>query len=81
MLLLLVVQMFDVNVWHARLGHIGHDRLKRLATNGLLGSLANIDMLICESCFTGKATRKPFGKETRAEKSIAINSLSHMWPN
>ena len=28
-------------IWHARSGHIGQDRLKRLARAGLLGSLAN----------------------------------------
>ena len=34
--------------WHARLGHIGHERLKRLAKAGLLGSKDKIDLSVCE---------------------------------
>ena len=36
--------------WHARLGHIGQDRLKRLTKIGLLGSIDKIDLLVCEQC-------------------------------
>ena len=32
----------DSVIWHARLGHIGQDHLKRLARAGLLGSLAKV---------------------------------------
>ena len=39
--------MNDVK-WHARLGHIGQDRLKRLAKGGLLGSIDKIDLLVCK---------------------------------
>ena len=48
--------------WHARLGHIGQDRLKRLAKAGLLGSIDKIDLSVCEQCLAGKAMRLPFGK-------------------
>ena len=41
--------MNDVK-WHARLGHIGQDRLKRLTKIGLLGSIDKIDLLVCEQC-------------------------------
>ena len=34
--------------WHARLGHIGQDRLKRLAKGGLLGSIDKIDLPVCK---------------------------------
>ena len=34
--------------WHARLGHIGQDSLKRLAKGGLLGSIDEIDLSICK---------------------------------
>ena len=38
-----------INVkWHVRLGHTGHDRLKRLAKAGLLGSIDKIDLPVCE---------------------------------
>ena len=52
--------------WHARLGHIGLDRLKRLAKACLLGSIDKIDLSVCEQCLVGKATRLPFGKAKRA---------------
>ena len=51
--------------WHAELGHIGHDHLKRLAKDGLLGSIDKIDFPVCEQCLAGKATRLPFGKAKR----------------
>ena len=39
--------MNDVK-WHARLGHIGQDRLKRLAKVDLLGYIDKIDFPVCE---------------------------------
>ena len=43
--------------WHARVGHIGQDWLKRLAKARLLGSIEKIDLPICEHCLVGKASR------------------------
>ena len=57
--------MNDVK-WHGRLGHLGQDRLKRLAKVGLLGSINKIDLPVCEQCLAGKATRLPFAKAERA---------------
>ena len=57
--------MNDVK-WHAKLGHIEYDHLKRLAKVGLLGSIDKIDLSVCEQCFAGKATRLAFGKAKRA---------------
>ena len=57
----------DVNIWHSRLGHIGQDRMKLLAREGMLGPLAKIDFHVCKNCLVGKITRKPFGKGTKAE--------------
>ena len=37
-------------LWHARLGHIGQDRLNRLARAGLLGSLAKVELPTYEHC-------------------------------
>ena len=34
----------DSATWHARLGHIGRDRMTRLAREGLLGSLTKVDL-------------------------------------
>ena len=50
----------------ARLGHIGQDRLNRLAKASHLGSIDKIDLSVCEQCLVGKATRLPFGKAKRA---------------
>ena len=60
----------DVNTWHARLGHIWQERMNKLAREGLLGSLTNIDLPICESCLVEKTIRKPFGKVTRDESLL-----------
>ena len=56
----------DSVIWHARLGHIGQDRMNRLARDGLLGQLAKINLPTCEHCLAEKSTRKPFGKATHA---------------
>ena len=52
--------------WHARLGHIGQDCLKRFAKVGLLGSINMIDLSTCEQCLVGKTMRLPFIKAKRA---------------
>jgi len=62
----------NIITWHARLGHIGQDRLYRLARVGLLGSLTNEELPICEHCFAGKATRLPFGKVKRASSPLQL---------
>jgi len=62
----------DSATWHARLGHIGKDRMTRLARESLLGSLAKVDLPTCESCLAGKACRKPFGKAVRATQPLEL---------
>ena len=68
----------DVEVWHARLSHIGQSRMNQLAKEGLLGTLDKIELSTCEQCLAGKTVRKPFGKGTRAE-SPSINPFKHLW--
>ena len=62
----------DANKWHARLGHIGQERMNRLAREGLLGPVTKIDLPICEHCLAGKTTRKPFSKAIRAEVPLQL---------
>ena len=62
----------DVNLWHARLGHIGQNRIDRLVKQGLLPNYDKVDMFICEHYLAGKATRKPFGKGTRANFPLQL---------
>ncbi|XP_020112140.1 uncharacterized protein LOC109726761 [Ananas comosus] len=58
--------------WHARLGHIGQEKMARLARECLLGSLAKLSLPPCESCLAGKACRKPFGKACRATHPLEL---------
>jgi len=62
----------DSVVWHARLGHIGQDRMARLAKEGLLGQLTKVRLPRCEPCLADKATKKPFGKASRALGSLEL---------
>ena len=58
--------------WHTRLGHIGQDRLKKLAKAGLLGSIEKIDLPICEHYLARKATRYPFGKAKKVTLPLQL---------
>ena len=62
----------NVNVWHARFGHIGQERMNRLACDGLLGPITKVELSTCEYCLQGKATRKPFGKAVKAELPLQL---------
>ena len=62
----------DFATWHARLGHIGRDRMTWLAREGLLGSLTKVDLQLCEPCLAIKACRKPFGTTKRAAHPIEL---------
>ena len=59
-------------VWHARLGHIGQERMARLAREGLIGNLAKVTLPTCEHCLVGKSKRKPFGKATGASFPLQL---------
>ena len=62
----------NVIIWHARIGHIGQERMNRIVRENLLGQFTKIDMPTCEYCLDGKTTRKPFGKGTRAEIPLQL---------
>ena len=69
-MLLKIPVSFGSVIWHARLGYIGQDRLKRLARASLLGSFVKVELPICEHCFAGKTTRLPFGKAKKATSKL-----------
>ena len=48
----------NVIIWHARLVHIGQERMNRLARVNLLGEFTKIDMSTCEYWLTRKPLRK-----------------------
>ncbi|KAL0378434.1 UNVERIFIED_CONTAM: hypothetical protein Sradi_3148900 [Sesamum radiatum] len=50
----------NAQIWHARLGHISKDRIRRLVDSNNL-EIDDLDHLpTCESCLNGKMTKKPF---------------------
>ncbi|KAL0437841.1 UNVERIFIED_CONTAM: Copia protein [Sesamum radiatum] len=67
------INVHDISaLWHARLGHIGQERMTRLAREGLLGSLTKVNLPTCEPCMAEKACRKPFGKAKRATHPLEL---------
>ncbi|KAL0394938.1 UNVERIFIED_CONTAM: hypothetical protein Slati_4460000 [Sesamum latifolium] len=57
------INIHDISaLWHARLGHIVQERMTRLAREGLLGSLAKVNLPTCEPCMAEKAYRKLLGR-------------------
>ena len=46
--------------------------MERLARERFLGSLAKINLPICELCLAGKATRKPFRKGKRVDYPLQL---------
>ena len=61
-------------IWHTRLGHIGAERITRLARVGLLGLLASIILPTCEKCLADRSTRKTFGN---AKRTLVLLDLIH----
>ena len=49
-----------MTMWHCRLGHIGIKCMKKLHSDGLLGSLEFGSLDTCEPCLMGKMTKTPF---------------------
>ena len=62
----------NVIIWHARLVHIGQERMNRLARGNLLGEFTKIDMSTCEYWLTSKITRKPLRKEGRTKTPLQL---------
>jgi hypothetical protein len=60
-------------LWHCRLGHIGHKRMKKLHKDGLLESLDFESFETCEVCLVGKMVKTPFnGYVKRASDLLEI---------
>ncbi|KAK2981067.1 hypothetical protein RJ640_003009 [Escallonia rubra] len=62
----------DYTTWHARLGHIGQDRMTCLAKEGLFRPTRKVKLQTCEACLSGKACMKPFGKAVRATQALEL---------
>jgi len=62
----------NIVTWHARLVHIGQDRMNMLVREGQLGQLTKVSLPTCEHCLSGKSTMKQFGKATRASSPLEL---------
>ncbi|KAK4381331.1 Retrovirus-related Pol polyprotein from transposon RE2 [Sesamum angolense] len=60
----------NAQIWHAWLGHISQDRMKRLVDSKSL-EINNLDNLpACESCLKGKMTKKPFVGQSKLANGL-----------
>ncbi|KAL0445802.1 UNVERIFIED_CONTAM: hypothetical protein Slati_1708100 [Sesamum latifolium] len=60
----------NAQIWHARLGHISKDRIRRLVDTKSL-EIDDLDHLPnCESCLKGKMTKKPFVGQSAIAKGL-----------
>ena len=62
----------NVVIWHARVGHIGQERMNRLARENLLVQFTKIDMPTFEYYLSCKRIREQFGKGTRTKNPLQI---------
>ncbi|KAK2970752.1 hypothetical protein RJ640_028275 [Escallonia rubra] len=68
--------MNDSTTWHARLGHIGQDRMTRLAREGFLGPLAKVNLQTCEACLA----ESDFPSIGDASKNLDLYELEEVEP-
>ncbi|KAL0379301.1 UNVERIFIED_CONTAM: Transposon Ty2-B Gag-Pol polyprotein [Sesamum radiatum] len=60
----------NAQIWHAWLGHISKDRIRRLVDTKSL-EIYDLDHLpTCESCLKGKMTKKPFVRQSAIAKGL-----------
>ncbi|GJR28707.1 retrotransposon protein, putative, ty1-copia subclass [Tanacetum coccineum] len=57
-------------LWHCRLAHINKKRIKQLQQDGLLKSMDDESFDKCESCLSGKMTKKPFPHSNERAKDL-----------
>ncbi|GJT09653.1 putative RNA-directed DNA polymerase, partial [Tanacetum coccineum] len=62
-------------LWHCRLAHIGKTRMQKLQREGLLESINDESYDKCESCISGKMTKKPFNNNI--ERATDLLGLIH----
>lgn len=66
-------------LWHCLLAHIGKDRMEKLQHDGLLQKINDESFDKCESCISGKMTRKPFSHQVeRATELLGLMCLVNL---
>jgi hypothetical protein len=58
---------------HERFGHLGFDRLKKLARGGMVRGLPQLDHVdqLCDACLVGKQQRASFPQEAKHRAKVA----------
>nr|GFA44591.1 retrotransposon protein, putative, Ty1-copia subclass [Tanacetum cinerariifolium] len=59
-------------LWHCRLAHIGKTRMQKLHSEGLLENIDEESSDKCESCISGKMTKKPFNKNIERATDLLV---------
>ncbi|GJV98312.1 retrotransposon protein, putative, ty1-copia subclass [Tanacetum coccineum] len=62
-------------LWHCRLAHIGKTRMQKLQREGIFKSINDGSYDKCESCISGKMTKKPFNNNI--ERATDLLGLIH----
>ena len=62
----------SIDVWHGRLGHISLGYIKKMKEYGIINSLSEANMEICEICAETKITKKPYKSVTRESKHLSL---------
>ncbi|KAJ9560636.1 hypothetical protein OSB04_005796 [Centaurea solstitialis] len=57
-------------LWHCRLGHINKKCIEQLQKRGLLESFDFKSFDNCDSCLSGKMTKRPFNKDNERAKEL-----------
>jgi GAG-pre-integrase domain len=66
--------------WHRRLGHLGHDNLRRLTKVAKGIELLTSSPSDCETCKVTNTKRKPFGDAPRAKREGEVLHLDFVTP-
>lgn len=67
--------MFEsINLWHGRLGHVNHKKIKRMIELGLITNLGDFSNNKCITCSKCKITRSSFKS---VERSTNVLDLVH----
>ncbi|KAL0430611.1 UNVERIFIED_CONTAM: Transposon Ty2-GR1 Gag-Pol polyprotein [Sesamum radiatum] len=61
----------NAQIWHARLGYISKDRIRRLVDTKSLEIDDLYHLPTCESCLKGKMTKKPFVGQSAIAKGLS----------
>ncbi|KAL0325140.1 UNVERIFIED_CONTAM: hypothetical protein Sradi_5083300 [Sesamum radiatum] len=69
----------NAQLWHARLGHISKDRIRKLVDSKSLEIDDLVNLPTCESCLKGKMTKKPFVGQSAHQQPIKFDPYRCLW--